>query len=195
MSKNTFMSKKIFPINFIMTGGTIDSYYEGTKDTVVPNKHSIIPRFIKCLHLENPTEFTEICMKDSREITKDDLGYLLNEIEKSSYKHFIITHGTYTMADSARYLEANLKNKNKVIILTASMLPMAEFTLSDGGFNLGYAVSKLQDLSNGVYVCMNGKVFSSTEVIKVISEGSFISIFGEKYFCYDREIPIFELMN
>jgi len=173
------MSKKTFPINFIMTGGTIDSYYEGTKDTVVPNEHSITPRFIKSLHLENPTEFTEICMKDSREITKDDLKNLLNKIEKSLYRHFIITHGTYTMPDSARYLEANLKNKDKVIILTASMLPMTEFTMSDAGFNLGYAVSKLQDLSNGIYVCMNGKVFSSTEVMKVISEGRFTSIFGE----------------
>ena len=173
------MTEKTFPINFIMTGGTIDSYYEGTKDTVVPNEHSIIPRFIKSLHLENPTEFTEICMKDSREITKDDLKNLLNEIEKSSCKHFIITHGTYTMPDSARYLEANLKNKDKVIILTGSMLPMTEFTMSDGGFNLGYAVAKLQDLPNGIYVCMNGKVFSSTEVIKVISEGRFTSILGE----------------
>ena len=174
------MSKKTFTINFIMTGGTIDSYYEGTKDTVVPNEHSIIPKFIKSLHLENPTEFTEIYMKDSREITKDDIKSLLNEIEKSPNKHFIITHGIYTMIDSARYLEANFKNKNKVIIFTASMLPMAEFTMSDGGFNLGYAVSKLQDLPNGIYVCMNGKVFSSTEVMKVISEGRFTSIFGEK---------------
>ncbi len=66
------MNKKTFPINFIITGGTIDSYYEGTKDTVVPNEHSIIPRFIKSLNLENPTKFTELCMKDSRNITKKD---------------------------------------------------------------------------------------------------------------------------
>jgi len=174
------MTEKIFPINFIATGGTIDSYYDGTKDTVVPNKHSIIPRYIKSLHLENPTKFTEICMKDSRDILKADLNNIVNEIEKSSYKHIIITHGTYTMPDSGRFLEANLKRKDQVIILTASMFPMTEFTMSDGGFNLGYAVSKLQDLPVGVYVCMNGKVFSPTEVIKVISEGRFISIFGEK---------------
>lgn len=27
-------------IHFILTGGTIDSYYDGIKDTVVPNEHS-----------------------------------------------------------------------------------------------------------------------------------------------------------
>ena len=40
------MSKKD-TIHFIMTGGTIDSYYEATKDTAVLNKQSVIPNYIK----------------------------------------------------------------------------------------------------------------------------------------------------
>lgn len=161
-----------------MTGGTIDSYYDGTKDTAVPNKHSIIPRFVQGLKLYQKTKFSEVCMKDSRDITKVDLKKVLNKVEKSTCKHIIITHGTYTMPDSARFLEANLKRKDQVIIITASMLPMTEFTMSDGGFNLGYAVSKVQNLKPGIYVCMNGRVFSSTEVIKNISQGRFDSILG-----------------
>ena len=39
---------------------------------------------------------------------------------------------------------------------------------------------KTKDLNPGVYVCMNGKVFSSEEVMKVNKEGRFSSIFGEK---------------
>jgi len=167
-------------IHFIMTGGTIDSYYEGTKDTVIPNEHSIIPRYIKCFKLYNKTKFSEICMKDSRDITKIDLKNVLSEVEKSPSKKIIITHGTYTMPDSARYLKANLKRKDQTIILTASMLPIAEFIMSDGGFNLGYAVSKVQDLPAGIHVCMNGKVFTPDEVIKIISEGRFSSILSEK---------------
>jgi L-asparaginase len=162
-----------------MTGGTIDSYYDGIKDTAVPNKESIIPRFIQSLKLYNKTKFSEVCMKDSRNITKADLKKVLNVIESSPYKNIIITHGTYTMPDSSRYIQANLKKTNKTIILTAAMLPMTEFTMSDGGFNLGYAVANVQKLSPGVYVCMNGKVFSSEEVIKIISQGKFSSIIGE----------------
>lgn len=174
------MQKKPFPIGFIITGGTIDSYYEWTKDTAVPNEKSIIPKFIKSLHLGNLTNFSEICMKDSRSLTSNDLKKMLNTVEKNSCKHIIITHWTYTMPDSARFLQANLKRKDQVIILTGSMLPMAEFTMSDWGFNLGYAIAKLWDLPNGIYVCMNGKVFSSNEVMKIISEGRFSSILGNK---------------
>ena len=170
---------KLLPIHFIMTGGTIDSYYDGTKDTAVPNKESIIPRFIQSLKLYNKTKFSEICMKDSRDVKKSDLKKVLNEIEASPYKNIIITHGTYTMPDSARYIKANLKRSDQVIVFTAAMLPMTEFTMSDGGFNLGFAVSNAQILSPGVYVCMNGKAFSSSEVIKIISQGKFSSILGE----------------
>ncbi|MCL4338473.1 asparaginase domain-containing protein [Patescibacteria group bacterium] len=167
-------------IHFMITGGTIDSYYDGTKDTAVPNDNSIIPRYIKSLKLYNQTEFTVICMKDSRAINKDDLHKLIREIEKSRHKHIIITHGTYTMPDTARFLEANLKRKDQTIILIAAMLPMTEFTMSDGPFNLGFAIAKAQELPHGIYVCMNGKSFSADEVVKVISEGRFASVFGEK---------------
>ena len=109
----------------------------------------------------------------------EDLKKILEEIEKSESSHFIITHGTYTMPDSARFLQAHLKNSKNTIIFTGSMTPMAEFTMSDGGFNLGYAVAKLEALDAGIYVAMNGCVFTPEEVVKIISEGRFTSLFGE----------------
>lgn len=41
-------------IHFIITGGTIDSAYDVTKDTVVPNQKSVIPSFVKSLKLYDP---------------------------------------------------------------------------------------------------------------------------------------------
>ena len=119
-------------------------------------------------------------MKDSREIVKADLKKILDVIEKSSHKKIIITHGTYTMPDSGRFLEVNLKRKDQTIIITGSMIPLLGFSPSDGPFTIGYAIAKVQDLENGIYVCMNGRVFSSEEVMKVNKEGRFSSIFGEK---------------
>ena len=171
------MSEKT--IHFIMTGGTIDSYYEGIKDTAVPNEKSVIPRFVKNLKLYDSVEFTEICMKDSRDIIKADLKRILNTIEKNPHKKIIITHGTYTMPDTARFLKANLKRKNQAIIITGSMIPLSGFSPSDGPFAIGYALAKIQDIKNGIYICMNGCVFSSEEVMKVNKEGRFTSIFGE----------------
>jgi len=56
-------------------------------------------------------------MKDSREIALEDLKEMLSVIKKSKEKYFIITHGTYTMPDTARYLESHLENTDKTIIL------------------------------------------------------------------------------
>jgi len=167
-------------IHFIITGGTIDSYYDGTKDTAIPNEKSTIPHFVKSLKLFNPVDFTEVCMKDSRDIVQADLKKILNAVEKSSHKKIIITHGTYTMPDSGRFLEVNLKRKDQTIIITGSMIPLLGFSPSDGPFAIGYSIAKVQELKPGIYICMNGRVFTPKEVMKVNKEGRFISIFGEK---------------
>jgi L-asparaginase len=166
-------------IHFVITGGTIDSYYEGSKDTVVPNKKSIIPEFIGSLKLYCETTFSEVCMKDSRELTLEDLNNVLQTIETSPHNKLIVTHGTYTMPDTARFIKSNIKHKEKTVILTASAIPINGFAPSDGPFNLGYAIAEAQHLPAGVYVAMNGKIFFPEEIIKVISQGRFASIFGE----------------
>lgn len=167
-------------IQFILTGGTIDSYYSATKDTAVPNEHSVIPQFIQGLKLYERVVFTEICMKDSRDLVRADLEKIVKTVAKSKNRNIIITHGTYTMSDTARYLQAKLRNLNKTIVFTGSMIPLVGFSPSDAPFNLGYAVAKVLELPAGIYVCMNGYVFEPEEVMKVLHRGKFISIFGEK---------------
>lgn len=171
------MGEKTFTIHFVFTGGTIDSHYDGSKDTAVTNKESVIPSFIESLKLYHNSEFTTVCMKDSRDLKREDLENVLKTVEESSHNKIIITHGTYTMPDTARFLKANLKRNNQTIILTASAIPISGFAPSDGPFNLGYALAKLEDLRPGIYVAINGKVFSPEEVMKVMSEARFASIF------------------
>src|SRR5271157_4660839 len=107
-------------IHFIFTGGTIDSHYQGSLDTAVPNKHSVIPDYLKELKLYTKLKFTEICMKDSRQLTRQDVGRICKEVEKSPCTRIIITHGTYTMPETARYLKSNLTRTDQKIILTGS---------------------------------------------------------------------------
>jgi L-asparaginase len=164
-------------IHFILTGGTIDSHYDGSKDTAVPNDKSVVPEFIQSLKLYRKSRFTTVCMKDSRSLNRIDLNNVLRTIEKSSSKSIIVTHGTYTMPDTARFLEANLKRRDQIVILTASAIPIMGFSPSDGPFNLGFAMAKAEHLPAGVYVIMNGRVFTPKEVMKVLSEARFASIF------------------
>jgi L-asparaginase len=170
-------SKKPLKIHFIITGGTIDSHYDGSKDTAVPNEESVIPSFVDSLRLYHSFDYTTICMKDSRALKRQDLENVLKTVEKSKCTRIIVTHGTYTMPDTARFLEANLKRRDQTILLTASAIPIVGFAPSDGPFNLGFAIAKVEDLPSGVYVAMNGRIFSPKEVMKVMSEARFASIF------------------
>lgn len=163
-------------IHIVIMGGTMDSYFNGIQDTVVPHKESVIPRYLGNCQLYEKVNYTTVCLKDSRALTVDDLKKMLEVIEKSESKFIMVTHGTYTMPDSARFLQANLKRKDQVIVFVASMIPIDGFTFSDAGFNLGYAMGKMESLKEGVYVSMNGRIFSPNEVVKVLSEGRFASV-------------------
>jgi L-asparaginase len=165
-------------VHFILTGGTIDSFYNGKIDTVEPFKKSSIPRAIDNLNLHIKTKFTQVCMKDSRHLTEKDMNNVYNTIKKSKDKYFIVCHGTYCMPDTARYLAARLKKHNKTIIFTGSMVPIG-FPASDAMFNLGFSISEIFHLESGIYVSMNGKIFSPNEIAKLIGKGQFISIYNK----------------
>jgi L-asparaginase len=164
-------------LHFIITGGTIDSKFDPITEKTLPNDHSYIPEFIKILKLYEQLAFSELFMKDSRDIKDSDRKKVLEAVKKSNAKRIIITHGSYTVAKTARYLSKELKHKKKIVIFVCALIPIRGFTPTDGGFNLGYAVAKSQDLKSGVYVCMNGQVFGPEEVVKILSEGRFASVY------------------
>jgi L-asparaginase len=60
----------------------------------------------------------------------------------------------------------------KTIVLTGAMIPY-EIANSDALFNLGFACGVAQALPAGVYVAMNGKVFSWDNVTKNRNAGVF----------------------
>ncbi|MBS3136852.1 asparaginase [Candidatus Woesearchaeota archaeon] len=119
-------------------------------------------------------------MKDSRQLVQSDRKKILIATEQSPCKKIIITHGTYTIPDTAKFLQTNLQRKDQTIILTGSMIPLTGFSPSDAPFNLGFSFAKLPELSAGVYICMNGRIFTADETIKLLFEGRFASVFGEK---------------
>lgn len=164
------------PIHVIITGGTIDSFYNGAKDTITTSKISAIPAYVESLQLHTKVTTKVICMKDSRAISNADRLKIVASIQKSPAKNILITHGTYTMPDTARFLATRLKNTNKKIILTGSMIPLIGFSPSDAGFNLGFAMGKFDALQPGIYVAMNGRIFTPDEVVKLINKGRFSSL-------------------
>lgn len=171
-------------VHFIITGGTIDSIWSGANDTAVVAQKSIIPEYFEKLQrnlkLDDELKFTEVCMKDSRDVTDEDRKKIVDAINEVDSNNIIITHGTYTMPITARYLQDNLKLANKTIVLTGSMVPIEGFDYSDAPFNLGYAYSEVLRKEPGIYVCMNAKTFDPAEVEKDTREGKFYSTFQEE---------------
>ena len=162
-------------IHFIITGGTIDSVFSAEKDTVVVNDSSVIANYLETAikpHIEVTSEI--LTLKDSREITDNIRHEILSSIEKAKTNAIVITHGTYTMPETARFLEKNIENLDKTVILTGSMYPLKGFSDSDAPYNLGYAISAAQLLEPGVYLAMNSHIFKPNEVHKSVEKARFV---------------------
>lgn len=158
-------------VHIIKMGGTIefkDPAYQEINEKLMKLDPSI-DSYLKNLVKPHFTYDVEtVCEKDSREITKEDLNELWNSVKSSVYENILITHGTFTMKDTGRFLE-NLLSKegmNKKIIMTGAMIPIVGFSISDAAFNLGYSLASFNSIKPGVYICMNGGVFEINEVEK-----------------------------
>jgi L-asparaginase len=148
-------------------GGTIE-FFDPDYDVIrnLMNLDSTIEYYFKNIikpHFEWST-FT-VTQKDSRDLLDDDRQRLADAISNTDYENILITHGTFTMVETARFIQPLLP-KNKTVIFTGSMIPISGFTTSDAGFNLGFAISAFDHLKPGVYLAMNGGVLSTNAVEK-----------------------------
>jgi len=161
-------------VHFIITGGTIDSVFDTSRDTVVVNDHTSITGYLKETAKPNFRVTHEILtMKDSREITDHIREEILSSIKKAEADHIILTHGTYTMALTMDYLSERLKEMNKTVVLTGSFYPIKGFSPSDAPFNLGFAIASSFLLEPGIYIAMNGEIFTPSSVTKDLVQARF----------------------
>lgn len=157
-------------IKILITGGTIDDVDYDQEKNVPLNQ----PSFINDLLKQSRVTFsyqTEILMqKDSRFITDDDRQHILVKCQDATEDKIIITHGSFTMAKTAKFLgKANLP---KTIVLFGSIVP-ANKENSDALFNLGSAFVGVQLLPHGVFIISNGKIFNWDNVQKNASTAYF----------------------
>ena len=161
-------------VHLLITGGTIDSVFDAARDMVVVNDASTISGYLNGIirpHFELSQEV--VTLRDSREITDNIRAEILRSIEKCSSDYILVTHGTYTMAATAVFLQKHLKSNSKRVILTGSMLPLQGFSPTDAPFNLGFAISSLFLAEPGVYLAMNGQLFLADESVKNVDAGRF----------------------
>ena len=96
------------------------------------------------------------------ELDDADRGLIRKTIEESPYRMILVTHGTDTMTETGRALEGI---PGRTIVLTGALLP-ARFRDNDAIFNIGFALAAVQSMPEGVYICMNGRIFEPGRVRK-----------------------------
>lgn len=157
------------PIRFLITGGTFDKEYNEINGELY-FKETHLPEILKRGRCRVDVSITTLMMIDSLEMTNNHRQLIADHCIKAVEEKIIITHGTDTMSDTARFLAPLIQHKT--VVLTGAMIPY-KFGSSDGLFNLGSALAFVQSLPQGVYVAMNGKFFKWDNVRKNRQTGQF----------------------
>lgn len=159
-------------LRIFVTGGTFDKEYNEIDGTLF-FKDTHVAELLQLGRCKIPVQVRTLMMIDSLEMTESDRQTILDQCRACAEDRIIITHGTDTMADTARLLGAKLQDKT--VVLTGAMIPI-KFGSSDGLFNMGAAIAFVQSLPHGVYVVMGGRYFAWDKVRKNRQLGEFEEI-------------------
>ena len=160
------------PIQIFITGGTFDKEYnEITGKLYFKGTH--LKEMLSMGRSQLDVQITTLMMIDSLGMTNDDRYTILESCKNCLLDKIIITHGTDTMIDTAKFLAKD--NIDKTIVFTGAMIPI-DFGSSDGLFNLGSAMGFVQSLESGIYIAMNGRCFNYDKVRKNTKTGIFESL-------------------
>ncbi len=156
-------------IRIFITGGTFDKEYNELNGQLF-FKDTHLPEMLELGRNLVAVDIRTLMMIDSLEMTDIDRELIARHCAEADEDRIIITHGTDTMAETARVLANTLKGKT--VVLTGAMIPY-KFGSSDGLFNLGSALAFVQTLPEGVYIAMNGRYFHAGNVRKNRQSGVF----------------------
>lgn len=151
----------------ITTGGTIDKVYAPTTGELTFTNTNV-PNMLTYANIDASELAIEPLMQiDSLDMTDEDRRRIALSCFKAIETSIIVTHGTDTMPETARYIQKDFRRSigNKTIVLTGAMIPFS-LKESDALFNLGSAFAHAGSLPPGVYVSMNGQAFNADNVIK-----------------------------
>jgi L-asparaginase len=159
-------------IRVFVTGGTFDKEYDELRGTL-DFRETHVPDMLRRGRCRVDVAVRTLMMIDSLEMTDEDRSIIVEQCRRCEETRIVITHGTDTMVETARAIEAGVRGKT--VVLTGAMVPYA-FGSSDGLFNLGSALSFAQALPPGVYIAMNGRCFAADDVRKNRDAGVFESL-------------------
>lgn len=158
-------------IRIIVTGGTIDKVHDVQSEGLgfSPDGATHIPEMLQIGRCHFPV-VEKLILKDSLYFDDADREAIAAAVAVAEERAVIVTHGTGTMGETARFLTG--RTPEKTVVLTGAMRPFSLYS-SDGEFNLGGAIIAAQTLGPGVWGVMNGRVFPAHRLEKNTEMGRF----------------------
>ncbi len=157
------------PVRILVTGGTFDKEYDEINGELY-FKDTHMQEILDLGRSQLDVKIKKLMLIDSLEMTNEDRNVILTNCKKVAESQIVITHGTDTMTETAKFL--SVANLDKTIVLTGAMIPY-KFGSSDGLFNISGALAFAQALPIGIYIAMNGRCFDWDKVIKNKKTGIF----------------------
>ena len=156
-------------LRIITTGGTFDKHYNELTGQLVLGQ-SVLPLALERARLTEPVVIEPLFALDSLDMQLAHRQQIRKACADSKEDRIVIIHGTDTLRETAEVLgNAHLP---KTIVLVGAMIPY-EIANSDALFNLGFAMAAAQLCARGVFVAMNGEVFTWNDVQKNRGTGVF----------------------
>jgi L-asparaginase len=158
-------------IRIITTGGTIDKvYFDARSDFQVGEP--VIGAVLREALVGFEYQVEALMQKDSLDMNDADRERIRAAVEAAPEHRILVTHGTDTMTHTAEVLAGV---QDKTVVLTGALTP-ARFRASDAIFNIGAATAALQLLPPGIYIAMNGRIFTAGKVRKNLDSNRFESL-------------------
>lgn len=158
-------------LQIFTTGGTIDKvYFDALSEFQIGEP--IVGELLARMNVGFDYKIDELMRLDSLDMTDAHRQQIQQRVADSDAEHILILHGTDGMVETAGWLG---DMGDKKILLTGAMQPAA-FTNTDAVFNVGCAIGALQTVAAGVYIAMNGQIFSADKVVKNRAEHRFETV-------------------
>lgn len=160
-------------LRVIVTGGTIDKVHDPASEglSFSPDGATHLPEMLRIGRCHFPV-VEKLMLKDLLYFDDADRAAIAEAVRAAPEPSIVLTHGTGTMGQTARYLAAELGDTDKCVVLTGAMRPFSLYA-SDGEFNLGAAIVAAQILEPGVWGVMNYRVFPAARLDKNVDQGRF----------------------
>lgn len=159
-------------VMLIPMGGSIDFDYDG-QDGLTQSTETFIPGYLrKNVKTDRQIRSSMPVLKDSREITQEEIDTAIDMINMGTSDRVILTTGLYKMTDIATKIEQAMDGKKEskpTVLITGSRLPLKTSRPSDAPFNLGHTFGEASHLQPGVHICVNGRTVSAdTNILPIV---------------------------